>query len=136
MYEIKFNLNKQYYFERDSYSEDEPTCIYPDEHYQAYGNLIWLKDERFHRVTGPARIWFSGSSINGVKEKWYINGQLHRIGGPAVIGNNGIFKEWWVNGLRHREDGPAVIFSDGTQIWFRKGVQYTKKRFYETSGKF
>jgi hypothetical protein len=30
--------------------------------------------------------------------KWYCEGQLHRIGGPAVAGPNGL--EWWIHGER------------------------------------
>ena len=46
-----------------------------------------------------------------------LNGQLHRLDGPARIYANGD-QEWWVRGLLHRLDGPAVIYATGTQSWW------------------
>ena len=43
---------------------------------------------------------------NGIK-RWYKDGQLHRIGGPAVQYPNGK-DEWYQWGLLHREDGPRM----------------------------
>jgi hypothetical protein len=51
-------------------------------------------------------------------QRWYLNGQLHREDGPAVILSDGT-QYWCCNGQLHREDGPAVIYSDGTQLWYR-----------------
>lgn len=51
-------------------------------------------------------------------QRWYLNGQLHREDGPAVIWADGN-QEWYRNGLRHREDGPALIYANGNQEWFR-----------------
>ena len=36
-----------------------------------------------------------------------MEGQLHRVDGPAVVYNDGK-TEWWVNGQLHRIDGPAI----------------------------
>ena len=36
------------------------------------------------------------------------HGKLHNPNGPAIIWENGD-KEWWVNGQLHRIDGPAVV---------------------------
>lgn len=50
-----------------------------------------------------------------------LNGQLHRIGGPALIRFNGS-KYWFKNGKVHRDDGgPAEIWADGFKAWRQDG---------------
>ena len=44
---------------------------------------------------------------------------LHREDGPAV--NNNRTQEWWVNGQRHRVDGPALLDVDGYKAWYQNG---------------
>jgi hypothetical protein len=62
----------------------------------ASGNKRWLdKEGRFHRLNGPAIIYFDGDTY------WYKHGKLHRDDGPAV--------EW-----------P----SDGTEEWYKDGEEY------------
>lgn len=39
-----------------------------------------------------------------------VNGNLHREDGSAVDNNDG-HKEWWLNGNRHRIGEPAIIFA-------------------------
>ena len=46
------------------------------------------------------------TDADGTKE-WYLNGQLHRVDGPAIEYASGT-KAWWLNGKRHRVDGPAI----------------------------
>jgi hypothetical protein len=53
---------------------------------------------------------------NGHKE-WWLNGERHRVGGPAIECSNGD-KEWWLNGELHRVDGPAIEWVDGSKSWF------------------
>jgi len=53
-------------------------------------------------------------------KRWWVNGQLHRIDGPAVISSAGA-KYWYLNGIPHREDGPAVEWSDGVVDWYYLG---------------
>jgi len=48
---------------------------------------------------------------------WYVNNELHRVDGPAIIYPDG-HQEWWINGKRHREDGPAVTNMIGYQEWW------------------
>lgn len=51
-----------------------------------------------------------GCSINITRYEisWLKNGALHRIGDlPAVIGEDYLY--WYINGELHREDGPAVM---------------------------
>lgn len=57
---------------------------------------------------------------NGTKEWRNKEGELHRVGGPAIIGTNGL-KEWFQNGECHRIGGPAIIRADGTEYWFQNG---------------
>ncbi len=58
-------------------------------------------------------------------QDWFLNGNLHREDGPAVIWATGT-QEWWLNGKRHREDGPAYIGANGTQEWFLNGKEVPK----------
>lgn len=46
---------------------------------------------------------------------------LHREDGPAVEQINGQYEAWWLNGERHRLDGPAVRYDDGTDQWYVNG---------------
>lgn len=39
--------------------------------------------------------------------EWRLNGKLHNLYGPAIVGKNG-YKSWYVNGVLHRLDGPAT----------------------------
>jgi len=52
---------------------------------------------------------------------WYLNGKLHREGGPAIEWPDGT-KAWYLNGKLHREGGPAVERSDGGKAWYLDGV--------------
>jgi hypothetical protein len=49
-------------------------------------------------------------------------GNLHKDGGPAVIGRFTPYRVWMKHGFRHRLDGPAVINGDGTSFWYVDGV--------------
>ena len=51
---------------------------------------------------------------------YYLDGELHRLGGPAIEDNSGR-KAWFLFGKRHREDGPAVICPDGTIEYWLNG---------------
>ena len=64
---------------------------------------------------------------NGDKH-WYVNGLLHREGGPAIERADG-GKQWYLNGQCHREDGPALEFSDGTKYWLYEGKSCTQDEF-------
>ena len=67
----------------------------------------------------------NGEPRPAAPRRWWKNGRLHRLGGPAVIWADGS-QEWYVCGQRHRIDGPAVIWIDGTQEWFVRGQNITR----------
>jgi hypothetical protein len=77
-----------------------------------FGTYYYLNGE-FHRIDGPA---FEGA--DGTK-CWYQNGLLHRIDGPAIECSDG-YKQWFQNGLRHRIDGPAEEYN-GKKYWWIEG---------------
>jgi len=58
--------------------------------------------------------------------EWWLNGQLHREGGPAVEWENGN-REWWLNGQLHREGGPACEYADGTRAWYLNDQNMTEE---------
>ena len=66
------------------------------------------------------QVFFDGS------RRWMVDGQYHRLDGPAVIYPNG-YQVGYQNGKRHRIDGPALIEADGTHAWHIDGVQITNE---------
>jgi hypothetical protein len=52
--------------------------------------------------------------------RWFSNGILHRIEGPAVIYPDGE-QSWYINGKLHREDGPAMMFNNDRSYWYYHG---------------
>ena len=44
-------------------------------------------------------------------------GEMHRVGGPAVITAAGSMY-WYQNGRLHRTDGPAVEYFNGAKSWY------------------
>lgn len=65
--------------------------------------------------------------------KFYYNdeGHLHREDGPARICCNG-HTSWWINGNKHRLDGPAVIheLNSGVKhwLWFIDGRRLNRQK--------
>ena len=63
------------------------------------------------------------------RTEWYnLEGQRHRLDGPAVEWSDG-HKEWCVNDKLHREDGPAIEWSDGSKSWWINGQELTEDEF-------
>ena len=58
---------------------------------------------------------------NGDK-RWYLEGKLHRTGGPAVEYASGD-KEYYLDGKRHRTDGPAIEYTNGSKFWYYHGEE-------------
>ena len=84
------------------------------------GAQEWRLNGRLHRVDGPAFIGEHGYEV------WYLDGKCHRVGGPAVTGPNG-HKEWHYKGNLHREDGPAIIEASGHKAWCLNGFEATEE---------
>ena len=75
------------------------------------GSKVWYLNGNLHRTDGPAMVYADGT------KSWYINGVKHRTDGPAFESVYGT-KEWWVNGNRHRLNGPAVKYTSRYQLWY------------------
>ena len=68
--------------------------------------------------------------IKDGNKRWYQNGKLHRLDGPAREDSNGS-KHWFLNGKRHREDGPAleggsVECGNGRKEWWINGKRINR----------
>jgi hypothetical protein len=75
------------------------------------GTVKWFLDGKLHNLRGPACIYPNG------RTEWYRDNLRHREGGPSVEDPSGL-KEWHQNGRYHRVDGPAYISSAGDKAWF------------------
>jgi hypothetical protein len=69
-------------------------------------------DGKLHSEESPAVIY-----PNDNRYCWFKNGELHRIGGPAIVHLDGT-QEYYQYNKRHRNDGPAVVNPDGTGRWY------------------
>lgn len=63
-------------------------------------------------------------SENGT-QTWRLNGEPHRLDGPAVIHIVG-GESWWVYGQLHRLDGPAVTTREGRLLWSVDSVMLSR----------
>lgn len=106
----------EWYVNGELHREDGPAVI----DYENDGvpfRQQWMQHGKHHRVDGPADIW--GREDGEHDERWYIDGDLHRENGPALLvyrkGNKGIYlaeESYFLYGDEHRIDGPAVIKYD------------------------
>ena len=53
-------------------------------------------------------------------KRWYVNGQRHRLDGPAIEWHDGR-KFWYINDKLHRLDGPAIEYTNGYKAWYVNG---------------
>ncbi|MAG26507.1 hypothetical protein CMI47_13250 [Candidatus Pacearchaeota archaeon] len=58
-------------------------------------------------------------------KRWYLNDELHREDGPAIVCANGD-KYWYLNDELHREDGPAILCQNGTKLWYLNDKRVTE----------
>jgi hypothetical protein len=87
------------------------------------GNIKWFnKDNKLHRVGGPAIEYFNGTKA------YYIDDILHRVDGPAIESPNGE-KEYYQYGKLHNLKGPAYVNSNGTCQYYINGVFYEENDF-------
>lgn len=89
------------------YTLSEPGIMPGDQRWYLYGKQI------IHRELGPAMILYGD-------KYWYRNNKIHRIDGPAIEYKNGS-KKWYLNGKCHRLDGPAIEYADGYKEWYIEG---------------
>ena len=66
-------------------------------------------------------------------ETWLRDNKTHRVGGPALLFSDG-YSSWFRNGLRHREDGPAEFWSynyedEVVENYYLEGVSLEKKYY-------
>lgn len=80
------------------------------------GNIFYSLDGQLHRLDGPAAILGDGT------EEWYYEGALHRDGDqPAYISSTGE-REWRQYGTLHRDgDQPAKTSPDGNIEYYMNG---------------
>lgn len=57
---------------------------------------------------------------------WLLNGQYHRVDGPAIIRHDGA-QVWFYHGKIHREDGPAMSYPGGMKKWALNGKEVTEE---------
>jgi len=86
------------------------------------GNKYWYLNGELHRIDGPACEYADGNKY------WYQNGELHREDGPAVEYADGS-EFWYKNGECHREDGPAIEYANGDKFWYLNDISYTEAEF-------
>jgi hypothetical protein len=93
--------------------------------------LAWLREKRrtlaelkakpdWYRFALERKLTSKGTGIvkSGSYEAWYLNGQRHRVDGPAY--KSGSYEAWYLNGQLHRVDGPA--YKDGSrEEWYLNG---------------
>ena len=117
----------------------------------ADGRKEWYLNGKLHREDGPAierpngsKAWYiEGKELTeeefnnrstcttdsgGIKEWRNKEGQLHRIGGPAIEWSDGT-KKWFLNGEYHRIGGPAIEHPDGYKEWYIEGKKLTEEEF-------
>lgn len=61
-------------------------------------------------------------ALGGGAVEYRLNGELHRIDGPAVITREGD-EHWYLNGKRHRIGGPAIITRNGAEQHWISGIR-------------
>lgn len=115
----------KFYVKGQLHREEGPAVMMID------GSFQYYEDGRRHRdpEEGPAELTFGSlDEETGLKKikvaKYYLNGALHRLDGPAVIHESGKL-EYYKNGKRHRDDGPALIYPGGeSEHYYIRGVRH------------
>ena len=98
-----------------------PTGGYDNVRLSDSGHTRYTLNGELHRLDGPALEWANGDA------EWWADGQPHRLGAPAI--EFAAARIWLVRGKRHRLDGPAIERRDGTKKWFIDDVELTEAEF-------
>ncbi len=80
------------------------------------------KEGQLHKIGGPAIEYNNGN------KKYFQNNLYHRLNGPAIEYANGD-KFWYQNDKCHRLDGPACEWSNEKKAWYIEGIEYTEEEF-------
>lgn len=93
--------------------------------YVEYGSVFYYLNDELHREDGPAVI---NSKEN---RRLYVNDVRNRDDNYVFPDPVDGEKSWFLNDKLHREDGPAY---EGSYInipdkWYLNGVQYTEEEF-------
>jgi hypothetical protein len=84
---------------------------------------------RFH--TSPSSLPGWGKQIvqqSKEGDKWMMNGDLHRVHGPAWIDNTSYgdkYEHWAVHGVSHNANGPAIVAREADNRhaqWYLHGI--------------
>jgi len=97
---IEADGTKRWYKNGELDREGAPAVEYPDGGYEYYSH------GQLHNEWGPAARYYFPFANKSV-EIWYVHGERHREGAPAVVWSNGE-TEWYFRGEHHREGGPAI----------------------------
>jgi hypothetical protein len=77
---------------------------------------------QLHRIYGPAYI-----SRTFDIEAWFKEGKRHRIGGPAYIHKRNMV--WFKEDKLHNLEGPAVIEYGGPKQYWINGIRFKEKQY-------
>ena len=73
---------------------------------------------------------FTGVAMYPAGHKvWYLNGNRHRIGNPAMITRMNT-RLWFEDDHYHRTDGFAIEWNDGGGKYFLNGKEYTEEDYW------
>lgn len=86
------------------------------------GNKHWFLNGELHRVGSPAIECANGDT------EWWFEGERHRVDGPAIELVYG-YKHWYLHGKRHRDNGPAVDCATGHKEWHLNGTRLSEEEF-------
>ena len=85
--------------------------------YKRNGGIQYYKDNKLHRLDGPAVIFESGLRW------WFKEGKFHRTNGPAIYNTRErSTRIWFQEGKRHNTYGPAVEYTNGNYKYYIRGV--------------
>ncbi len=91
----------------------------------SHGNICYVKNGRFHREDGPARVCVKKGWSSSTKE-WWVDGLLHREDGPAIEYYSGA-KRFKNNAISHGVCGPVIE----KKRWFVGGMECTEENHEE-----
>ena len=86
----------------------------------------------YHRLKDGEKVPpnFTGVVMYPAGDKvWYLNGERHRIGNPAMITRTNT-RFWFERDRYHRIDGAAVEWNDGGKWFYLDGIRFTEEDYW------